>query len=300
MGVDVTEPATEISGTRVLPLTRALAAVIVPFLVVAWWILYLRPGDTEQLFAWPVRRSMTAMMLSAVYLGGTYFCIRVIWERNWESVALGFLPVAGSASLMGVATILHWDLFTAGHLAFHVWAVLYFTTPFLVLATWWLNRRHAARQAAAGDRPSSAADGMTLTRRAQAVAGAIGVVGIGVALSLFVWPEQLQRVWPWPLSSLTARVMAAIFVLGGAGIGIARDPRWRSARLLVQVTWVMLDLILLAVVLAWDDFDHGNVLTWEFVACLILVLAGSAVPYRRLERDAAGPPSRRGRAGADG
>ena len=38
-------------GTPVLLVTRALATVIIPFLVVAWWILYLRPDDTERLFA---------------------------------------------------------------------------------------------------------------------------------------------------------------------------------------------------------------------------------------------------------
>ena len=270
-----TDRAAHGSGTRVLLVTRALATVIIPFLVVAWWILYLRPEDTERLFAWPVGPRMTAMMLGAVYLGGAYFFIRVVWARSWEAVALGFLPVAGFATLMGVATLLHWDAFTPGHVSFHVWAVLYFSTPFLVIATWWANQRQVTR--------SGAGDGLVLSRRAQAVAGALGVLAITVALALFVWPEQLQQVWPWTLSPLTARVMAAIFVLGGAGVGIARDPRWGSVRLLVQVAWVMLGLILLAAVLAWPDFDPGNVLTWVFYAWLVLVLAGSAWLYAKLE-----------------
>jgi hypothetical protein len=36
---------------RVLAYTRALSAVIVPFLVGAWVILYLFPDDTKRLFA---------------------------------------------------------------------------------------------------------------------------------------------------------------------------------------------------------------------------------------------------------
>lgn len=266
--------AADAGGTRVLPTTRVLAAVIVPFLVVAWGILYLRPEDTERLFAWPVGPPMTAMMLGAVYLGGAYFFVRVVRARTWEEVAAGFLPVAGFATLMGVATILHWDVFTAGHISFHVWAVLYFTTPFLVVAAWWVNRRVAR---------SEGPGGPVLSGRAQAVAGGLGVVAILVALTLFLWPEQLQQVWPWTLSPLTARVMAAMFVLGGAGVAIARDPRWHAVRLLVQVTWVMLGLILLAAVLAWGDVDPGNVLTWVFLAWLVLVLAGSAFLYGRLE-----------------
>ena len=273
----MTDGAADASGTQVLPTTRVLAVVIVPFLVVAWGILYLRPEDTERLFAWPVGPPMTAMMLGAVYLGGAYFFVRVIRARTWEEVAAGFLPVAGFATLMGVATILHWDLFTAGHISFHVWAVLYFTTPFLVVAAWWFNQRVARREGPGGP---------VLSGRAKAIAGGLGVLALLVALALFLWPEQLQQVWPWTLSPLTARVMAAMFVLGGAGIAIARDPRWRAVRLLVQVTWVMLGLILLAVVLSWDDFDPGNPLTWVFLTWLALVLAGSAVVYGRLERAA--------------
>ena len=50
---------------RVLPLTRGIAAVIVPFLVVAFAVLYLWPGDTDRLFAWPIRPTMTAMVLGS-------------------------------------------------------------------------------------------------------------------------------------------------------------------------------------------------------------------------------------------
>ena len=54
------------------------------------------------------------------------------------------------ASLLGVATILHWDVFAHDHLAFWLWAGLYFVAPFLVLGAWLANRRYAA-PAAAGD-----------------------------------------------------------------------------------------------------------------------------------------------------
>lgn len=127
--------------TRVLPETRLLAAVIVPFLVAAWVILYLQPDRTGDLFAWPVSPSMTAMLLGGVYLGGAYFFVRAVFAPDWERIALGFLPVAGFATLMGVATILHWDRFTSGHVAFWTWSVIYFTSPFLVLLVWWRNRR---------------------------------------------------------------------------------------------------------------------------------------------------------------
>lgn len=42
---------------------------------------------------------------------------------------------------MGVATIVHWGKFTHSHVAFWLWAGLYFTTPFLIFWVWWANRR---------------------------------------------------------------------------------------------------------------------------------------------------------------
>jgi peptidoglycan/LPS O-acetylase OafA/YrhL len=86
--------------TRVLPETRLLAAVIAPFLVAAWVILYLQPDRTGDLFAWPVSPSMTAMLLGGVYLGGACFFVRAVSAPDWERMALGLLPVAGFATLL--------------------------------------------------------------------------------------------------------------------------------------------------------------------------------------------------------
>jgi hypothetical protein len=80
---------------RVLPLTRGIAAAIVPFLVVAFVVLYLWPGDTDRLFAWPIRPTMTAMVLGSAYLGGAYFFVCAARARSWHAVKAGFVPVAG-------------------------------------------------------------------------------------------------------------------------------------------------------------------------------------------------------------
>jgi hypothetical protein len=126
---------------RILPETRWLAALIIPFLVVAFIILYFWPHDTDKLFAWTIKPSMTPMMLAAAYLGGIYFFTRALLAKQWHLVKLGFLPVTAFASLLGIATILHWNRFNHSHISFYTWATLYFTTPFLVFAVWLRNRR---------------------------------------------------------------------------------------------------------------------------------------------------------------
>ncbi len=106
-------PGPRAATDRVLPITRALSIVIIPFLLVAFVVLYFWPSadDTARLFAWRITPGFTSMLLAAVYLGGAYFFLRVVVEREWHRIAGGFIAVGCFATLMGVATILHWDKF---------------------------------------------------------------------------------------------------------------------------------------------------------------------------------------------
>ena len=125
--------------------TPALSAFIAPFLLVAFVILYGFPGETARLWSWQIQSHMTSMLLASAYLGGCYFFLRVLLvERRWAEVRAGFVSVALFASLLGVATVMHWDKFSHDKVAFWLWAGLYFTAPFLVVAAWLANQRYAA------------------------------------------------------------------------------------------------------------------------------------------------------------
>ena len=259
----------------VLAVTRALSAFIVPFLIVAFVVLYGFPGDTGRLFAWKIAPPMTPMTLGAVYLGGAYFFVRAFRATEWHTVKAGFVAVGTFASLMGVATIVHWDRFNHRHVAFWLWAGLYFTTPFLVWGVWAANRRRAT---AAGP------DDVVLPPAARLVMGATGGLAVTAGLFLFLAPHRAIDVWPWALTPLTSRVLGAIFMLGIAGLGALSDARWSAARLMLQVQAFMLTLILLAAARAHADFDTSNAMTWlllgGFVAALVSAVALSATMGR--------------------
>ena len=61
------------SDDRVLLTTRVVSAAIIPFLVLAFVVLFLWPSDTKRLFAWQIKPTMSPMVLGSVYLGGAYF-----------------------------------------------------------------------------------------------------------------------------------------------------------------------------------------------------------------------------------
>jgi hypothetical protein len=131
---------TPVRNDRVFPETRWVAAIIVPFLAVAFGILYLFPDHTKDLFAWTIQPRMSAMLLGAAYIGGAYFFVRVATLARWHWVKVGFLPVTTFAALLGLATIMHWDRFNHSSISFFAWAGLYFTTPFVVFLLWLRNR----------------------------------------------------------------------------------------------------------------------------------------------------------------
>jgi hypothetical protein len=280
---------------RVLAYTRGLSLFIVPFLLVAFVILYLFPEHTARLWSWHIAISMTSMVLASAYLGGAYFFLRVSRSRHWHEVGTGFLAVTAFASLLGVATLLHWDLFLHDHLAFWLWAGLYFTAPFLVIGAWLANRRYGA--------PATASD-VLLRPFERAIVAAVGLIALLTGVALFLAPAAMNDVWPWPLTPLTGRVVGATFCLGGAGVGVWFDPRWTSVRVMLQVETVMLVLMLIAAVRAHDELIGGHALAWPLLLGTLLMLAGSAylwLTYEHHPRPAPGPRGldelgRRGRA----
>jgi hypothetical protein len=261
---------------RLLPETRWVSAIIIPFLVAAFVILYLFPDHTQALFAWGIQPRMSAMMLGSAYLGGAYFFARAALDARWHWVKVGFLPVTTFATLMGVATILHWDRFNHGSLSFFAWVGLYFTTPFIVFLLWLRNR---------STDPGPTPLDRRVPRPARLVIGIVGGLTVLTSVILFLWPGFMLSAWPWRLTPLTARVLGALFALTGVGeLTIAFDVRWSAARIAFQSQMIEIAAIALAMVFSWSNFDHANPLTWIFLGSILLLFVASSLLYVRMER----------------
>lgn len=255
----------EVEGGRILPETRVVSAIIIPFLVAAFIILFLRPQETESLFAWPIGPQMSAMMLGATYLSGVFYFSTVLFARSWQQIKFGLIPVASFAALMGIATLLHWEAFTAGHIATRTWAILYATTPFLIFGIWLRNSRAARlRESEAGE--------LTLPIPIKLAVGIVGVFGLIVSLLLFIIPSVMIELWPWRLSPLTARVIAAQFVVFSVfSLAAFLDPRWQSLRLVIRSELAAPAFFLIAMIASRDNFDWTNPLAWVFAFNVAIV-----------------------------
>jgi len=175
------------------------------------------------------------------------------------------LPVIVFATLLGVTTILHWDRFNHQHISFFAWAGLYFTTPFLVFASWFLNKNQDHGAIEQGEK--------IIPDFVRLLMGLFGGLTLLVAGILFLLPDLIIDQWPWALTPLTARVMGAMFSLPGlVGLGVAFDRRWSAANLILQSQGVSILLILIGAARSTNEFNWINPGSWIFVGSLGMML----------------------------
>lgn len=266
---------TEVSpDDRVYPLTRWVAWAVIPFLLLAFVILYILPGSSGRFFAWEINPAMTAMFMGAGYLGGAYFFARVVAGDPWHNVAAGFPGVAAFTWSMLAATLIHWDRFDKGNFAFQVWLILYVLTPIVIPLVWLRNRR-----AEPGWRESDVPV-PTPVRVWMAVMG-LGFLFLWV---YFFWnPAGADAFWPWSLSPLTARVMGGWFsLLGFGGLFIARERRWSAWRVGFVSIGAWQVLILVAAVLNLKSFEPPTLFNW-YLVMVALGVAAMLVVYLVME-----------------
>ena len=254
---------------RILTATRALAAFIIPFLLAAAGILFfVGQNALEQRFAWGISPALTAAYGGAGYLSGAYFFSRVLLGRRWHRLAAGFLPVGAFAAAMLAITLRHWSRFDPGHFPFQVWLALYIVTPVLLPAIWWRNKSREAQPV-----PAASATVALTVRRAMGLIGAVVAI---VALVFIVRPNLAMDVWPWTLSELTARFMAAWhLLLGVGGLVLAGHSRWDAWRIAAQSILLWQTLALASMIVHRGDFLSGGLLNWYtvFVAAALLAVA---------------------------
>ncbi|WES62796.1 hypothetical protein P0L94_10020 [Microbacter sp. GSS18] len=269
-GTDAATSAAPIRSDRILPVTRWVAVIIVPFLVAAAVLLFGLPARSGELFAWQIDPPLSAFMLASAYVGGIWFFGRVAFERRWHRVAPGYPAVTVFAAALMVATLLHLDRFS-DNISFWTWLVLYATTPFIVAALWAIQRRYADPRP---DDPETLVPGW--------VRWAVAIVGTGaLVFGALMWiaPDAIIPHWAWELTPLTAKVVGAVLSLTAVvGYGMLADARWSSFRILFQAQLVSLAAIIVSLILGAAALRPDRPMTWAFLA----LIASAALLYLAL------------------
>lgn len=250
---------------RVLKTTRVVSAVIVPVLTAAFVILFLFPGQTRTLWGWEIRSRMSCMFMGGGYLAGALFFFRAARAREWHRLGPGIVATTVFATLLGVATFLHWSEFNHDHVSFWAWTLLYVITPLLLPLLYIRNRVYDPGTPTAEDVPVPAWIRTSMT-----------IVGAGqllFAVALFVRPSLFLDNWPWPLTTLSARSLAGFAAFPAITfLAFAFERRWSALRWPFETAIAGVALIAVGAARSSGDFD-GSAWSWAWRGGLVFALA---------------------------
>ena len=267
---------------RVLKTTRVVSAVIVPVLTAAFVILFLFPGQTRTLWGWTIRSRMSCMFMGGGYLAGALFFFRAARAREWHRLGPGIVATTVFATMLGVATFLHWPEFNHGHVSFWAWTLLYVVTPLLLPLLYVRNRVHDPGTPTAEDVPIPPWIRMSMT--------VLGAGQLLFALTLYVRPSLFQEHWPWTLTTLSSRSLAGFAAFPAvAYLAFAFERRWSALRWPFETAIAGAALIAVGAARSSGDFD-SDALSWAWRAGLILTVAFLVAVRLVMRRPAAPAP----------
>jgi hypothetical protein len=245
----------------VQPLTRS--GIWVLFVLAAangLWLYFLpRLADTD--YAWSIKPPVNAAFIGAGFLAGTLATGLVLWKaKRWRTFST--LPIAlwVLATTLALATFIHEDRFFWDYPLTWVWTAVYVGVPFAVPFLVWRQRRDAEPAPPADPR-------LTALRIISALAGALLVIG---AAALFLFPENLLDEWPWPLTPLLARAVAAWYALFGTMlVSCALGLRHPHEALIPYATLTCWCVLLLSLPLLHPDDVSGGVAWYAGMLALL-------------------------------
>jgi hypothetical protein len=245
--------------------TKWTGRIIIPVLVAAFVILWIFAGHTKDLWAWTINAKMSEIVMGGGYLSGAYFFFRVATVREWHRVAVGFIGVTVFTSVLLLATLMHWDKFNHGHVSFWAWLGLYAVTPPLLPWLWYRNQRTDPKKMAPGD--------VAIPRGIRIASGIGGSFQLLIAVLLFVIPNDVADVWPWPLTTLSARTLSAFIAFPAViWIWFLFEERWSCFRITQQTATIGLVLIGIGALRTQNEFTGPDWAVVLYVVSLLLAL----------------------------
>ncbi len=236
---------------RVLATTRAVSVAIVPVLTAAFVILFLFPGQTHALWGWTIRSRMSCMFMGGGYLAGALFFFRAWRAREWHRLGPGIVATTAFAGLLGVATFLHWSEFNHGHVSFWAWTLLYITTPLLLPVLYVNNKKFDPGTMGPEDVPIPGWIRTSMT--------ALGAGQLLFAAVLYLRPSLFLADWPWKLTTISARSLAAFATFPAITyLAFAFERRWSALRWPFETAIAGVTLIAVGAARSSGDFKGGT------------------------------------------
>lgn len=270
----------------ILPGMRRLLIMFSGLTLLAFVVLFLGAGQTDRYFAWTINPPATAAFLGAAYAGGCALVVLGLRRRAWAALRIPFITILAFTVVTSAATALHLDKFhfaKSGVALFAAWfwLAVYVFVPLTMIVMLIGQVRRRVRHP--GPR-------LPIPRPLNAALLAQGGILLVVGTALFVAPATQVVLWPWMLTPLTARAVAAwLLAFGLGGLLAVRDGD--LARLDISATAYALLAGLEIVVL----IRYAEVVRWTapatavYLGLAVSIMVCAAVALRRIHRHRTGP-----------
>lgn len=260
-------------SSALAPAMRRLLILAAVLVFLAGLQLYVFPLRTADWFAWTIEVPMTAVFLGAAYWSSAVLEVAGAGAPDWDRARLAVWTVLVFTALTLVVTLVHLPKFHLG--AEHPgsaravtvgWLAVYVVVPVVMVALAWVQSRAAAGRTTGPTGRHRPPAGLRL------LLVALALVLLGLGLALLLVPVDAARLWPWPLTELTARAVGAWLVGLGWAAGHARLvddlPAIRPLGL-TGTAFVLLQALALA--RYGDDLDWGGAPAVGYLAGLVAV-----------------------------
>jgi hypothetical protein len=264
---------------------RVLLLAFAALTATAVGALFVLSEYTENTFAWTIQPPLTAAFLGAGYGAGFVLVVLALRDPVWAHSRAPVLTIFLFTVLTLVATLLHVnrmhfddDFGALGEFAKGAawfWLAVYVAIPAAMLVLLVLQER------APGTDPPARHPVPPVLRAALAVESVILLASGAV---LFAIPDRLSP-WPWTLTPLTGRVIAAWLLSFGLATALAAMGgdlvRLRTSAIAYTVFGVLV-LVALARYPGTPRWEDSS--TWVFVGLAVAIVVTGAAGWRLAPR----------------
>ncbi len=237
-----------------------LYGLVLPLLFIAGVQLFLLSEQTETYFAWTFAAPISAAFLGAGYWSAMFHAYMGARSKAWASVRTSLPAALTATGLLSLTTFLHLDKFHLASPLFvtrfvtWVWIAVYILVPPILAIAWIIQSRLRGAHAHANAKgqnplPSWMRGGFAL----------LAAFALFSGLGLFLAPERMSTLWPWPVTPLAARAVSSwlsAFGVACASLTFENDIRHGAGTCSSLFAFCILELIVLTRYAAAIDWSR--------------------------------------------
>ncbi|MBI4788797.1 MAG: hypothetical protein HY782_17330 [Chloroflexi bacterium] len=239
-------------------------------------VLFLLPNQTSVYFAWTIKNPLTPVFMGACYTSAGIVVLLALKSDRWSVARMVMPSVMIFAVTMLIAVPLHLNIFNWSHPIAWAWFAVYLIAAPVSIALFLITERsHRPREMTGPRVAPMAVPVMAL------FAALLAIVG----LALYLIPQQIASIWPWPLTPLTARVIGGwILAVSTSPWMLARHPRLNVAWITLLANCLLAALWLIGAVWQNSDMTGPPVSVALYLAAIAAFGSFSATTWWRATR----------------